>query len=615
MRKNILRIFLFFLISIVSFAANYRIEKLDIEANLQKDGSMVVSEAVTYDIDEINGVYFDIDAKGFGELEDLQVFEDEPNTSSFKEVDASNYEVSVSDELYRIKLYSKNQNNIRTFKFVYKLPEAIKVYDDVAQFNRKMVGQEWQQGINYITAKVIIPVSASYDNSNILVFGHGPLTGEVDKEGNTVIYKLNNYYPGDFLEAHILMEPEIFSEYNKSKIVHKDMKQKLLDMEAKFADEANAERDKAIRKQEMINKVFEKPGLIFGVLSSIWGVLMFYIYGIYRRKNRVKNSVGKYLRELPDDSSPALVGSFMTDSISGNEILATIVDLIRRKILTLENSDKNSIITLTGSTKNLSEQEKAIVDIYINDFGDGKSLDLKSFGFFQKVPMSVARKFEKWRAMVQSEMNRKNLTYQGLGCLGVIFFAFFPMIFTFAGLVIGMITGNKMFLLIVVMGIILFVSGAKAKYPRKELAEAKDKWQAFKNFLSDYSQLEEAKITSVHLWEQYFVYAVALGVSEKVVKAYKKALDIGIIQEDFTQLSDNLISSVISTIGNTETLDTIIAKNLNLYYPIHTREDQTKEILGDDSIWSDISSAFGDGGGFSSDSSSGGGSDGGGGAF
>ena len=600
MRKNILRIFLFFLISIVSFAANYRIEKLDIEANLQKDGSMVVSEAVTYNIDEINGVYFDIDAKGFGELEDLQVFEDEPNTSSFKEVDTSNYEVSVSDELYRIKLYSKNQNNIRTFKFVYKLPEAIKVYDDVAQFNRKMVGKEWQQGIKYITAKVIIPVSVSYDNSNILVFGHGPLTGEVDKEGNTVIYKLNNYYPGDFLEAHILMEPEIFSEYNKSKIVHKDMKQKLLDMEAKLADEANAERDKAIRQQEMINKVFEKPGLIFGVLSSIWGALMYYIHVIFKRKNKVKNSVGKYLRELPDNSSPALVGGFMTNSINDNEILATIVDLVRRKVLTLENSDKNSIIMLTGSTENLSAQEKAIVDIYINDFGDGKSLDLKSFGFFQKVPMSVARKFEKWRAMVQSEMDRKNLTYQGLGCLGVIFFAFFPMIFTFAGLVIGMITGNKMFLLIVVMGIILFVSGAKARYPRKELAEAKDKWQAFKNFLSDYSQLEEAKITSVHLWEQYFVYAVALGVSEKVVKAYKKALDMGVIDQGVNKFRT---SPIFNTMFNSSfsNLNGIVSRtNSRASFTIAS---------------SRRSSSFGGGGGFSSGSSGGGGSRGGGGAF
>ena len=602
MKKNILRIFLFFLISIVSFAANYRIEKLDIEANLQKDGSMVVSEAVTYDIDEINGVYFDIDAKGFGELEDLQVFEDEPNTSSFKEVDTSNYEVSVSDELYRIKLYSKNQNNIRTFKFVYKLPEAITVYDDVAQFNRKMVGQEWQQGINYITAKVIIPVSASYDNSNILVFGHGPLTGEVDKEGNTVVYRLNNYYPGDFLEAHILMEPEIFSEYNKSKIVHKDMKQKLLDMEAKFADEANAERDKAIRQQEMINKVFEKPGLIFGVLSSIWGALMYYIHVIFKRKNKVKNSVGKYLRELPDNSSPALVGGFMTNSVNDNEILATIVDLIRRKVLSLENSDKNSIITLTGSTKNLSEQEKAIVDIYINDFGDGKSLDLKSFGFFQKVPMSVARKFEKWRAMVQSEMNRKNLTYQGLGCLGVIFFAFFPMIFTFAGLVIGMITGNKMFLLIVVMGIILFVSGAKAKYPRKELAEAKDKWQAFKNFLSDYSQLEEAKITSVHLWEQYFVYAVALGVSDKVVKAYKKALDMGVIN-DVQGVNSLAYSPIFNPMFSRS------FSNLNGMVS-RTNSGASSAIAS-----SRRSSSSGGGGGFSSRSSGGGGSRGGGGGF
>jgi len=601
MKKNILRIFLFFLISIVSFAASFRIEKLDIEANLQKDGSMVVSEAVTYDIDEINGVYFDIDAKGFGELEYIQVFEDD-STGGFKEVDSSNYEVSVSDELYRIKLYSKNHNNRRTFKFVYKLPEAITVYDDVAQFNRKMVGKEWQQGINYITAKVIIPVPVSYDNSNILVFGHGPLTGEVDKEGNTVVYRLNNYYPGDFLEAHILMEPEIFSEYNKSKIVHKDMKQKLLDMEAKLADEANAERDKAIRQQEMINKVFEKPGLIFGVLSSIWGALMYYIHVIFKRKNKVKNSVGKYLRELPDNSSPALVGGFMTNSINDNEILATIVDLVRRKILTLENSDKNSIIILTGSTENLSAQEKAIVDIYINDFGDGKSLDLKSFGFFQKVPMSVARKFEKWRAMVQSEMNRKNLTYQGLGCLGVIFFAFFPMIFTFAGLVIGMITGNKMFLLIVVMGIILFVSGAKARYPRKELAEAKDKWQAFKNFLSDYSQLEEAKITSVHLWEQYFVYAVALGVSEKVVKAYKKALDMGVIN-DVQGVNSLAYSPIFNPMFSRSfsNLNGIVSR---------TNSGASSAIAS-----SRRSSSSGGGGGFSSRSSGGGGSRGGGGGF
>ena len=603
MKKNILRIFLFFLISIVSFAASFRIEKLDIEANLQKDGSMVVSEAVTYDIDEINGVYFDIDAKGFGELQYIQVFEDD-STGGFKEVDTSNYEVSVSDELYRIKLYSKNYNNRRTFKFVYKLSEAITVYDDVAQFNRKMVGKEWQQGINYITAKVIIPVSASYDNSNILVFGHGPLTGEVDKEGNTVVYKLNNYYPGDFLEAHILMEPEIFSEYDKSKIIHKDMKQELLDMEAKLADEANAERDKAIRQQEMINKVFEKPGLIFGVLSSIWGALMYYIHVIFKRKNKVKNSVGKYLRELPDNSSPALVGGFMTNSINDNEILATIVDLVRRKVLTLENSDKNSIIILTGSTENLSAQEKAIVDIYINDFGDGKSLDLKSFGFFQKVPMSTAKKFEKWKTIIQSEMNRKDLVFEGFKGMGKNLFYT-----SLGGIILGIkffknilekAMESKMFLIIVIMGFILLISLTKARYPRKELAEAKDKWQAFKNFLSDYSQLEEAKISSVHLWEQYFVYAIALEVSEKVVEAYKKALDMGVIDQGVNKFRTSPIFNPMFS-RSFSNLNGMVSR---------TNSGASSAIAS-----SRRSSSSGGGGGFSSHSSGGGGSRGGGGGF
>ena len=600
MRNNILRIFLFFLISIVSFAANYRIEKLDIEANLQKDGSMVVSEAVTYDIDEINGVYFDIDAKGFGELEDLQVFEDEPNTSSFKEVDASNYEVSVSDELYRIKLYSKNQNNIRTFKFVYKLPEAIKVYDDVAQFNRKMVGQEWQQGIKYITAKVIVPVPTDYDNSNILVFGHGPLTGEVDREENTVVYKLDDYYPGDFLEAHILMEPEIFSEYNKSKIIHKDMKQELLNIEAKLSEEANIERDKASSQQ----KISKKQGVILGILGSIWGVLMFYIHGIYRRKNRVKNSVGKYLRELPDDSSPALVGSFMTDSISGNEILATIVDLIRRKVLMLETSGEKSIITLVGNTEKLSAQERVIVDIYINDFGNGKSLDLKDFDLFQEVPMSTARKFEKWKTIIQSEMDRKDLVFEGFKGMGENLFYT-----SLGGIILGIkffknilekAMESKMFLIIIIMGFILLISLTKARYPRKELAEAKDKWQAFKNFLSDYSQLEEAKISSVHLWEQYFVYAIALEVSEKVVEAYKKALDMGVIDQGVNKFRT---SPIFNTMFNSS------FSNLNGIV------SRTNSMASSTIASSRRSSSSGGGGGFGSGSSGGGGSRGGGGAF
>ena len=605
MKKNILRIFLFFLISILSFAASFRIEKLDVEANLQKDGSMLVSEAVTYDIDEINGVYFDIDAKGYGGITSLQVFEDEghyeDNVISYREVDPVNYEVTENDGVYRIKLYSRNYNNVRTFKFVYTLPEAIRVYDDVAQLNRKMVGKDWQQGISTVRVNIEIPVSTSYDNSNILVFGHGPLTGEVDKEENTVFYKLDDYYPGDFLEAHILMEPEIFSEYDKSKIIHKDMKQELLDMEARLADEANAERENALKREEAYKKLNEKANLVLGAEVSIWAILMYYIHGIFKRKNKSKDDI-KYLRELPDDSSPALVGGVITKSVNDNEILATIVDLIRRKVLTLDTSDTKTIITLTGSTEKLSAQENTIIDIYINDFGDGKSLDLKSFGFFQKVPMKTAKKFERWSNYIISEMNRKGLVYQHMGCGAIFIFVLISIVIAFGSIIQAILTENPIFMLGMPLGAILFISTVAAESPSKKLAETKSKWQALKNFLSDYSQLEEAKITSIHLWEQYFVYAIALGVSDKVVKAYKKALDMGIISD-----VEGVNSLAYSPIFNP--MFSRSFSNLNgMVSKTNSRANSTIASTR-------RSSSSGGGGGFSSGSSGGGGSRGGGGGF
>jgi len=605
MKKNILKIFLFFIISIVSFSASFNISDLNVEAKLQKDGSMLVSEAVTYDIDEINGVYFDIDAKGYGGITSLQVFEDEghyeDNVISYREVDPINYEVTESDGVYRIKLYSKNYNNVRTFKFVYTLPEVIKVYDDVAQLNRKMVGQDWQQGISTVRVSIELPVSKDYDNSKVLVFGHGPLTGEVDKIENTVVYKLDNYYPGDFLEAHILMDPVIFSEFDQSKVIHKNMKEELLDMEAKLANEANAERENALKREQRLQKISSNAKPIMGGIASIWAVLMYYIHIIFKRKNKSKDDI-KYLRDLPDDSSPALVGGVITKSVNDNEILATIVDLIRRKVLTLDTSGTKTIITLTGSTEKLSAQEKTIIDIYINDFGDGKSLDLKSFGFFSKVPMSTARKFEKWSSYIIAEMNRKGLVYEHMGCGAMFIFVLISIVIAFGSIIQTILTENPIFMIGIPLGAILFISTVIAESPSKKMAETKSKWQALKNFLSDYSQLEEAKITSIHLWEQYFVYAVALGVSDKVVKAYRKALDMGIITD-----TDGISNLAYSPIFNRNFSRSF--SNLNgIVSKTNSRANSTIASTR-------RSSSSGGGGGFSSGSSGGGGSRGGGGGF
>lgn len=73
----------------------------------------------------------------------------------------------------------------------------------------------------------------------------------------------------------------------------------------------------------------------------------------------------------------------------------------------------------------------------------------------------------------------------------------------------------------------LFPYTLNSKFPNPKTAESIEKWKAFKRFLEDYSLLREAKITSIYLWEHYFVYALVLGVADKVAKAYQFALEKG----------------------------------------------------------------------------------------
>ena len=296
----------------------------------------------------------------------------------------------------------------------------------------------------------------------------------------------------------------------------------------------------------------------------------------------------------------------MTKNIYKNAILATIVDLIRKKVLTLNNDNKRTVITLTGDIEKLSPQEKLLVEIYINDLGDGKSVDLKSFGFFHKVPLKVAKKFENWKSMIQNEINQKKLNYETFGSVILMFFILFSIIFFMSSSRLSLLISNEgnpyLILIAVILKVILISVIGVVRIPKRELIDARKKWKAFKNFLSDYSQLEEAKITSVYLWEQYFVYAIALGVSKKVVKAYKKALDTGLVKN-----VDGANGFVYSPVFNREfhssfdNLENFVTK---------TNEKASRAVAASRS-----SSSSGRGGGFSSGSSGGGGSHGGGGAF
>lgn len=583
----------------------YEIERLDIVANIERDGSLEVEERVVYDIGKINGILYNIDALGYGKFSDLQIFyEDDGEFKQARNNTApseGNFTVSVDDGLYQIKLYAPSQNERKEFIFRYNLTRGVTVYRDIAQLNRKMVGKDWQNSIGNISVTVNLPENVKKDD--IYAFGHGPLTGNIEiLDGKSVRYTLNDYRPGEFLEVNLLFPKNILTSFNPLLMKNKSALKEILDMEGKLAKEANDARKRAI-----IGFYLGRVVLVLAV--AWWLFLVVFIYLKNSKRYKVENEYGEYFRELPDDYSPSIAGTLVSRNLypSGRELFAMLLDLVRKGHLKLEEGEKTTTLILQESGKPLSEEEKFILNWYIRELGDGEKIVLESVEASIKGrggAKEFNRNYERWRTIVYSDMLEKNLKMDKRDKFSTSLGIFTGIAYFIGGGMLVVYFQSELFILMILLGFILLPYTFSRKRASLEKEKAISRWEAFKKFLVDYSNLEEAKLASIELWEHYFVYAVALGVAEKVAKGYSKIMS-----------KKGEESTIIGGRGYRNNS----LMNMYLYsHAFRSMERNTSFVAQramESVARSSRSSARGRGGGFSGGSSGGGGGRSGGGAF
>lgn len=583
----------------------YEIERLDIVANTERDGSLEVEERVIYDIGKINGILYNIDALGYGKFTDLQIFyEDDGEFKQARNNTApseGNFTVSVDDGLYKIKLYAPSQNERKEFIFRYNLTRGVTVYRDIAQLNRKMVGKDWQNSIGNISVTVNLPENVKKDD--IYAFGHGPLTGNIEiLDGKSVRYTLNDYRPGEFLEVNLLFPKNILTSFNPLLMKNKSALKEILDMEGKLAKEANDARKRAI-----IDFYLGRVVLVLAV--AWWLFLVVFIYLKNSKRYKVENEYGEYFRELPDDYSPSIAGTLVSRNLypSGRELFAMLLDLVRKGHLKLEEREKTTTLILQESGKPLSEEEKFILNWYIRELGDGEKIVLESVEASIKGrggAKEFNRNYERWRTIVYSDMLEKNLKMDKRDKFSTSLGIFTGIAYFIGGGMLVVYFQSELFILMILLGFILLPYTFSRKRASLEKEKAISRWEAFKKFLVDYSNLEEAKLASIELWEHYFVYAVALGVAEKVAKGYSKIMS-----------KKGEESTIIGGRGYRNNS----LMNMYLYsHAFRSMERNTSFVAQramESVARSSRSSARGRGGGFSGGSSGGGGGRSGGGAF
>ncbi len=629
-------------LSTTSLAKVYTVAAMHMEVAVQKNGDLAIEEHITYDFqDSFNGIFRNIDLDRSEDIIGLSVSVDDGGTERlFQKNNASSldatgepgtYHAIMSNGILQLKIFEKSDYENKTFIIRYNLTNVVEVYNDTAALNRKLIDTGWDIPLSNITARITFPEGAAKEDLRIFV--HGPLEGSSEiVDGRTLTLTSPYSSPGSFIEALVLFPKTLVPDAKR--ILNNDALPGFLENEKRLADEANANReaakaDVAAQKQRAEEQNLlvmqarakqlqrEAVGkIVSGVSVFIWLFAMVLLYLKYD-KERVPVFKGSYYRELPGEYTPAEVSFLMYGSAKTRDILATLMDLVRKKQIFLSSQDElkqgffgSKTVTTHAFVYRadavpipLKSHESFLLSWFLTEIGDGSAVTLdqvKEYTKNRSDALEFKKNYDKWVKMVSDEAEKNQFDDKSIknpvgiaALIGLLWFGVF--------LVLSIKLTGASTVLPTILGLVFTIYAATIKRRTPYGNEQYTLWKAFRKFLKDFSNMEAATLPSVIIWEHYLVYAISLGVAEDVIKQLPLVLrDEDLNNRNLTYMY-GLHYGSLALFSNTfsETMRTVDAA-------ISTATSVAN---------SAASSSSGGGGGFSGGSSGGGGGGGGGGAF
>ena len=621
----------------------YDVSRYVINVGINPDGTADIEERLTYNFKgQFNGILRDVDFSSTSGMENPKVYVEKNGSlvewklNSTRDLDAEGdfgtYNLVGQNEIAHFKIYEKSEDEEKTFVIKYTFRDAVTKYNDIAEFNRKIVDSGWSVNLNNVTINFTLPEGASKDE--IKVFGHGALIGESKILDERHVQFTTSYVsPGDMVETLVLFPTRLVPQ--AARVSARDALPGIMANEKALADEANRQREEAKRKlaeyeeqQRLLEKqrqeeaarraAIQPYGHVIGLLLFLlWFAIIIYIYIKYDKEFK-HGFEGKYYRELPGEYTPAEMSSLLSmGHVATRDITATLMDLVRKEQLLLTTNkyvkkgifkDKEVTDYIVSWNQNapaitLKDHEAFLMDWFLGTIGDGNSVVLDEISDYAKTT-SGARRFkkdyDKWCDLAKKEARKNdffdNTCKKGRTAGVLISFAYLALAFI-------ILFGFYSFIgiALIIQFVILLIFSARISRRTAYGSEQAAMWKAFKNFLKEFSQLDKAEIPSIIIWEHYLVYAISLGVAKEVISQLPLVFtDTDLQDTHLTYLYGYQLSNFAMF---TDAFDRTVSS-------VDNAISQAMSVAN-----STMSSSSGGGGGFSGGSSGGGGGGGGGGAF
>jgi len=525
-----------------ALAKSYHMASADVTIVVEPDGSLLITERLTFDFDgSFSGAYRDVLLKGDETFELVSVGDEtvtyQPGACAWLGCTSppGTYGLDHQPGLARIVWHHASNDENRTFELVYRMRGVITVYEDIADLNFQVWGNQWEVRVDVVDATVVLPDGAVSGDVRVYAHPYG-VDGEttLGDDGVSPGLQARNVPSHTFVEIRALFPPELLASTQGVTVIAASGEETILAEEGAWVQQANDAREAA------------RDGLLTGALAFVGlvggaGGLVFLRYGREPRTGYDR----EYEQSPPSDLTPAEVGALVTQgAVTEKQFIATLFDLIRQGVITAEPTQVTRVtwaglrseeitdlmLGLTDETTGLRDFEQSVLTVMKRALAEG-SMPLHELNSAITADRSAnATTYQSFRDRVLDAVRRARLLDDSgttiswlvrIGAIGLVVAAFFWLPDYLADR-----PGADSFLVLFFMGaiagaIVLFIllSFRRVRTRRtKEGALEAERWIAFRSYLKDFSRLEEAPSISLALWDQFLIYGITLGVAEEVLQ-------------------------------------------------------------------------------------------------
>ena len=537
------------LVPAAAYADSFEMPAVGIHATVQPDGTLAVTETRTFEFDDdINGVYWTIPAsqneqgvKSSVQISDVSVAEDGATipfapAQSAEAGERGVYTVSTSEDGLELKVFTPQEDGDTAQVTVsYRMTGAVMAWVDTAELYWQFVGPDWEEDSCDVELTVDFAgasASSVSDGSSLHAWAHGPLDGTVaiDEAAHAVRCAVPRVHEGEFAEVRAAFPVSWVPTLQASAEIRLD---KILDEEQAWAEEANARREQA-RTVLAAGSVAQVglPALFLAIIG----------YLKYTRGRSPKPVFQEtYFRDVPSADHPAVIATFMDDGdVPNRAFVATLMKLTDDRVISLDvqTIEEDGLfgtkqrdeyrLHLVDRDAATDPIDRAALDLYFGDAADG--VTEMRFDQMKDAAADDAEGYndrvENMKAEIRAALETRMLVRTdggsfkavAVGIAAALFIA--SLVFFFA----TDLANLPAFIISTALLVVAVVVAMTYRVYSQEGVELRERCEALKRWLEDFTRLNEAVPGDLVLWNKLLVMAVALGVSDEVLRQLADAV-------------------------------------------------------------------------------------------